>query len=303
MFKRILLFVLTNLLVVFTITFVLNLLGITRYLYAYGINLQMLAVFCLIWGMGGALISLGMSKFTAKLFMGVKVIDKNDPYYRELYGIVETLSRRANLPAVPEVGIYESPEINAFATGPSKRNSLVAVSTGLLNRMDRGEIEGVIGHEISHIANGDMVTMTLLQGVINAFVMFLARVIAFAINIFLSRDRDERDGFVNPFLTYFLIQIFEVVFSLFGLIVVAGFSRMREFKADEGGARVAGRENMISALKELKNVYEHNLKYSRENSSLNTFKISGRMGGLLSLFATHPPLDERIARLEGKQLP
>ncbi len=301
MLKRIFLFFLTNILVVLTISFVLNILGITKYLYSYGINLQILAIFCLIWGMGGALISLGLSKFTAKLFMGVKTIDRNNPEYRELYNIVEKLSRRAGLPLVPEVGVYESPEINAFATGPSKKNSLVAVSTGLLNRMDREQIEGVIGHEISHIANGDMVTMTLLQGVINAFVMFLARILAFALNLFLSRDRDERGGFVNPFLTYFLIQIFEIVFSLLGLMVVAAFSRMREFKADEGGATIAGRNNMISALRELQNVYKQNLKYARENSSLNTFKISGKMGGLLSLFATHPPLEERIARLEGRK--
>jgi len=302
MIKRIFLFLLTNIFVVITITVVLNLLGITKYLYSYGINIPVLATFCFIWGMGGAFISLAMSKFTAKMFMGVKLIDKNNPEYRELYNIVETLSRRAGLPVVPEVGIYHSPEINAFATGPSKRNSLVAVSTGLLNRMDRGEIEGVLGHEIAHIANGDMVTMTLLQGVINAFVMFLARILAFALNIFLSRDREERGGFSNPFLTYILISVFEIVFSILGLMVVAFFSRIREFKADEGGARFAGKKNMISALKELQKSYEHNLKFLKEESSLNAFKISGKKGGLLSLFATHPPLEERIRRLEKSQI-
>ncbi|MEJ5284669.1 MAG: protease HtpX [Brevinematia bacterium] len=302
MLKRIFLFLLTNIFVVFTITFVLNILGITKYLYTYGINLQTLAIFCLIWGMGGALISLAMSKFTAKLFMGVKLIQKGDPHFSELYEMVENLAKRAGLPRMPEVGIYESPEINAFATGPSKGNALVAVSTGLLNRMDREQIEGVIGHEISHIANGDMVTMTLIQGVINAFVMFIARILAFAINAFLSRDRDDERGFANPFLTYLLIQIFEVVFSFLGLMVVAFFSRLREFKADEGGAKLAGKQKMIEALKELQKVYEYNVKFASENEAINTLKISGKKGGLLSLFATHPPLEERIKRLENMQI-
>jgi len=299
MLKRILLFLLTNILVVFTITFLLNILGITRYLYVYGVELYTLALICLIWGMGGAFLSLAMSRFTAKVFLGVRTISKNDIEYAPLYNIVEELSRRAGLKLVPEVGIYRSPEINAFATGPSKNRALVAVSTGLLNEMDRNQIEGVIGHEISHIANGDMVTMTLLQGVINAFVMFLARVLAFALNLFLSKSEDrEEGGFGNPFLTYFFIQIFEIVFSLFGWIVVAFFSRYREFKADEGGAKYAGRNNMISALEKLKKVYEYNLQYEHANQSLNTFKISGKAGGFLSLFATHPPLEERIERLK-----
>ena len=178
----------------------------------------------------------------------------------------------------------------------------MAVSTGLLNRMDREQIEGVIGHEISHIANGDMVTMTLIQGVINAFVMFIARILAFAINAFLSRDRDDERGFANPFLTYLLIQIFEVVFSFLGLMVVAFFSRLREFKADEGGAKLAGKQKMIEALKELQKVYEYNVKFASENEAINTLKISGKKGGLLSLFATHPPLEERIKRLENMQI-
>lgn len=302
MFKRIFLFVLTNIFVVFTITFVLNILGLTKYLYTYGINIQTLAIFCLIWGMGGALISLAMSKFTAKLFMGVKLIQKGDAHFSEIYEIVENLAKRAGLPKMPEVGIYESSEINAFATGPSKGNALVAVSTGLLNRMDREQIEGVIGHEISHIANGDMVTMTLIQGVINAFVMFISRILAFAINSFLSRDRDNERDFENPFLTYLFIQIFELVFSFLGLIVVAFFSRLREFKADEGGAKLAGKQKMIEALKELQKVYEYNIKFANENEAINTFKISGKMGGLLSLFATHPPIEERIKRLENMQI-
>ncbi len=302
MFKRIFLFLLTNIFVVFTLTFVLNIIGVTRYLYTYGINLQTLAIFCLVWGMGGALISLAISKFTAKLFMGVKTIKKGDPNFSEIYEIVENLSKKAGLPKVPEVGVYESPEINAFATGPSKGNALVAVSTGLLKRMDREQIEGVIGHEISHIANGDMVTMTLIQGVINAFVMFLARILALAINSFLSRDRDEEGGFSNPFLTYFLIQIFEVVFSFLGLMVVAFFSRVREFRADEGGAKLAGKSRMIEALRELQRVYEYNEKFAKENEAINTLKISGKKGGLFALFATHPPLEDRIKRLEKLQI-
>ncbi|HAR43341.1 MAG TPA: protease HtpX, partial [Bdellovibrionales bacterium] len=182
-FKRISLFLLVNFLVIITISVILKLLGIQPYLTAYGIDYGNLMAFCLVWGMGGAFISLALSRIIAKFAMGVKVIapDTHDPALQDLVQMVHQLAKSAGLPAMPEVGIYNSPEVNAFATGPTKSRALVAVSTGLLQRMHRAEVEGVLGHEIAHVANGDMVTMTLIQGVVNAFVMFLARAIAFAL--------------------------------------------------------------------------------------------------------------------------
>src|SRR5205809_2407674 len=225
--KRILLFLAVNTLVVLTISLVLSLLGVPSYVGSgrYGA----LMVFCLVWGMAGAFISLALSRLMAKWFMGVEVIDPrtSDPDLQELVQMVHGLAQRARLPAMPEVGIYDSPEVNAFATGPSRTRSLVAVSRGLLQAMRRAELEGVLAHEIAHIANGDMVTMTLLQGVINAFVMFLARVLAFAISQAMSsRDNDNRGN--NWFVQFMLIQVFQIVFSVLGFLVLARFSRWRE---------------------------------------------------------------------------
>src|SRR5216117_3902728 len=248
--KRILLFLAVNTLVVLTISLVLSLLGVPSYIGSgrYG----PLMVFCLVWGMAGAFISLALSRLMAKWFMGVEVIDPrtSDPDLQELVQMVHGLAQRARLPAMPEVGIYDSPEVNAFATGPSRSRSLVAVSGGVLQSMRRGELEGVLGHEIAHIANGDMVTMTLIQGVINAFVMFLARVLAFIVSQAM-RSRDDRDS-GGGWMQFLLVQVFQIVFSILGLIVVSWFSRVREFRADAGGARLAGRENMINALAALK---------------------------------------------------
>jgi len=275
----------------------MNLLGIDKYLSQFGIDYQALLIICLIWGMGGAFISLSLSRAIAKLFMGVQLIDESSGgIYSQLYKLVAYLSEKAGLEKIPEVGVYDSPEINAFATGPSKNKALVAVSTGLLRNMDMDEIAGVLGHEISHIANGDMVTMTLIQGIINAFVMFLARIIAFVLSSFLSRDREERE--FNPFLNYYLVMFLQTILSLLGSIVVAWFSRMREYKADEGGALLAGKQNMINALERLREAYDFNLQYTSQNSSLSTLKISGKKGGFLSLFATHPPLEDRIEHLK-----
>src|SRR5262245_13803343 len=245
--KRIILFGAVNILVMFTISLVLGLLRANRFLPSGG--LAGLAVICLIWGFAGALISLALSRVMAKWFMGVRVVppETNDPELRGLVETVHSLARTAGLPN-PEVGVYESPEINAFATGPSESRSLVAVSTGLLHRMGRREVEGVLGHEMAHIANGDMVTMTLIQGVINSFVLFLSRVLAFVVSQAM-RSRDDREG--GFWMQYLLAQVFQVVFSILGLIVVCWFSRIREFRADAGGARFAGRENMIGALRAL----------------------------------------------------
>ncbi|MCS7205149.1 MAG: protease HtpX [Leptospiraceae bacterium] len=288
-FKRIFLFVLTNILIIITLTIVTSLLGIQPYLSSAGIDLTALAIFSLIWGMGGAFISLWLSKFMAKMAMGVQEITIDDPQYGWVVERVYTLAKRAGLEKMPEVGIYESPELNAFATGPSKNNSLVAVSTGLIENMDRNAVDGVLGHEVAHIANGDMVTMTLLQGIINAFVIFFARIIAFIISNFV---KDEE---LQTFVQFGVIIVLEILLSLLGMIVVAWFSRYREYRADEGGARLSSRSNMIHALETLKKYYEIEDPRGEE---LATFKIKGKSGGFLALFATHPPLDDRIEHLK-----
>ena len=197
---------------------------------------------------------------------------------------------------MPQVGIYESPEVNAFATGPTKSRSLVAVSTGLLRSMNKNEVEGVLAHEIAHVANGDMVTMTLIQGVVNAFVMFLARIAAFAVGQALaSRGGDREDSAPSPILNWVMVIVFEILFGLIGAMIVASFSRWREFRADAGGAKLAGRENMRAALMKLRSYTE---RIDNEHQSIAALKISGRPGGFLALFSTHPPLEERIRRLE-----
>lgn len=296
--KRVLLFAAVNILVLLTISILLRVLGVDRRLGSGGYTGLM--IFCLLWGMGGAFISLALSRMIARWTMGVKLIDPNtsDSNGRELVDSVYTLARQAGLTTMPQVGYYESPEVNAFATGPSRSRALVAVSTGLLNNMRRGEVEGVLAHEVAHITNGDMVTMTLIQGVINALVMFLARILAFAVASAMRRGDDRGPGF---FVQYMLITVFEIVLSLFGLMVVAAFSRWREFRADAGGARYAGRENMISALERLRQIHGTPVGQHSEQSSpaFQSLKISGKSGGFAALFATHPPLEERIARLRG----
>jgi heat shock protein HtpX len=302
MAKRVLLFVAVNFLVILTISIVLGLLAVFFHVRLGGGGYGGLLFICFVWGMGGAFISLAMSRLIAKWFMGVKVIDPNttDSNARELVATVHQLARNAGLTTMPEVGYYQSPEVNAFATGPTRSRALVAVSTGLLENMRHGEVEGVLGHEIAHISNGDMVTMTLIQGVINAFVMFIARILAFAVANALRRGDDNRGGW---FLQYMLVQVFQVILSLFGMIVVCGFSRWREFRADAGGARYAGRENMINALERLRVIHETPIGQYSEHSSpaLQSLKISGKSGGLLALFSTHPPIEERIARLRGSK--
>ncbi len=294
MAKRIFLFLLVNFLVVAVISFFLYIFNIQPFLQQKGLDLPTLAIFCLIWGMGGAFISLLLSKFLAKSMMGIRIIDPdtNDPASRELLEMVYQLSRKAGLPVMPEVGIYNSPEINAFATGPSKRNSLVAVSSGLLQRMNEGQVEGVLGHEVTHIANGDMVTMTLLQGVVNAFVMFFARIIAYA----LTRG-DRREGESGGNFAYFgIVFVLEMLFMVLGSVVIATFSRRREYRADLGGAKLSSPEKMISALTALKKTIEIK-DQSKDQPAFQAFKISN-YSGVLKFFASHPPLDDRITRLQ-----
>ena len=282
--KRIVLFLLTNILIVLTINILLSALGLNYYLSQQGINYSDLAAFCLIWGMTGSLISLAISKMSAKWMLGVQVIDNQTPHYGWVVAMVEQLSRKAGLPVVPEVGIWNSPEVNAFATGPSKRNSLVAFSSGLLQSMDRNEIEGVAAHEIAHIANGDMVTMTLLQGVVNAFVMFFARIIAWAI------AQNSRDG-DRAGMQYLIVFLLEMVLGVLGMLVVMAFSRHREYRADAGGAAYAGKQDMIAALQRL----QMNTRRVDQEPALATLKIAGGVG---RFFASHPPLEDRIRALQ-----
>lgn len=298
--KRIFLFLAVNMLVMFTLSLVLNLLGVRPYLDAQGIDYASLMTFCLVWGMGGAFISLALSRVMAKWMMGVKVIDgrTHDPALQELVQTVHALAKAAGLPKMPQVGIYESPDPNAFATGPTKSRALVAVSTGLFQRMSRDEMEGVLGHEIAHVANGDMVTMTLIQGVVNAFVMFLARVLAFALSQAMrGRDSEGRGGSVNPMMYHITVFVLEMVFMIFGTMVVAWFSRHREFRADQGGARFAGRDRMVAALQALQRTYGL-VEESEVKPAMQALRISSKRSGFLSLFSTHPPLTERIDRLQ-----
>lgn len=286
--KRILLFVLTNLAVMVTVSIVLSLLGVSGYLGPDGqINLGALMVSSLIWGMAGAVVSLMISRWMAKTAMGVQLVDGRSGQADAdwLYNTVQRLTQQAQLP-MPEVGIYDSPEVNAFATGPSRSRSLVAVSSGLLSNMRREEVEGVLAHEVAHIQNGDMVTMTLIQGVVNAVVFFIARLIAFVVR----QTADERYAYMLSFVVMIVLQI---GLGILGSMVVAWFSRAREFRADAGGAALAGRGNMIAALRRL--MQTHELVDDRQ-ASLATLKISG--GRAAMLFSTHPPLEQRIKALE-----
>ncbi|MBO9666030.1 MAG: protease HtpX [Bdellovibrio sp.] len=290
--KRIGLFVLTNLLILVTVGVVWGIISSVFGLTKVNNYIPYMMVFCAVFGMGGAFVSLLMSKWMAKTFHGVQVIDTNNPnpQLRQLVNTVHELARRAQLPKMPEVGIYESADINAFATGPSKSNSLVAVSTGLLQRMNEKELEGVLGHEVAHIANGDMVTMTLIQGIVNAFAMFFSRILA---NLVASNVDEKYRSIVH----FAVVIIGDIAFTLLGSIVVNHFSRAREYRADAGGAKFSSRENMIAALRKLQSVYD--LPIPPEEGATATLMISNRdKGGLAGLLMTHPPLSERIIALE-----
>lgn len=297
--KRIFLFVVTNLAIILTLNVFLYILravfGIDLGYYGsqYGINYQSLFIFCLVWGMGASFISLLMSKQMAKWMMKLHIINpqRANGAELEILNTVHRLAEKAGIKKMPEVAIYQSEEVNAFATGPSKNNSLVAVSTGLLNRMRKQEVEGVLGHEVAHIANGDMVTMTLLQGVVNAFVMFFARILAFAVSNFMRSD----DEGPSMFMEFMLIMLFQFVFGIFGMMIVASFSRWREFRADAGGAALAGKAHMVGALEALKGTVD---RVREDEMAVASLKISGKRGKLMDLLSTHPPLEKRIARLQ-----
>jgi heat shock protein HtpX len=223
----------------------------------------------------------------------VKIVDDRGEY-GEIVRKVHQLARTAGIEKMPEVGVYQSPEVNAFATGPSKNNSLVAVSTGLLQQMNADEVEGVLAHEIAHVANGDMVTLALVQGVINAFVMFFARIAAFALQNVMSGDRDDDRPAHSGFAYHISVMVFEIFFSFLGMFVVAYFSRIREFRADAGGAKFAGKHKMVAALKRLQQKIDL-VDDSKDN--LKAMKISSKKG-FMNFLSTHPSLEDRIAALE-----
>ena len=292
--KRFILFIFTNLLVLLTLSIISQLLGINQWLVGTSINYTSLLIFCLFWGMGGAFISLYLSKFITKKMMGVKVVDMNGTNDEaHLVATVHRLAKKAGLSKMPEVGIYNSEEVNAFATGSSRNNSLVAVSHGLLKTMNDENLEGVLGHEIAHIANGDMVTMTLIQGVVNAFVMFLSRVVVFALSSFMN---DEEEGGNFGIFEFVLVIILEIIFSILASPLIAWFSRQREYRADRGGALLSGKEKMIGALQTLRQTFD--LQSDKTPSNVSVLQISNKPSKLLALFSTHPSLENRIQRLK-----
>ena len=287
--KRVFLFVITNLAVLVVLSISMKLLGLDRALAGTGFNVTAMLIMAGILGFGGAFVSLAMSKWIAKRATGARVIDT--PRDMTERWLVDTVSRQAKAAGIgmPEVAIYDAPEVNAFATGMNRDNALVAVSTGLLQRMSRDEAEAVLGHEVSHVANGDMVTLALIQGVVNTFVFFLARVIGYLVDrVVLKNEREYGIGF---FVTTFVA---EMVLGILATIIVLWFSRRREFRADAGGARLAGREKMIAALQRLRSAHEE----STLPAQMKAFGIRG--GGTMGrLFMSHPPLEERIAALGG----
>lgn len=287
--RRILLFVATNLAVMVLLTIVVKVFGIDTYTYSQtGINFKGLLVLSAVLGFGGSLISLAMSKMVAKWQTGAKVID--NPSNPTESWLLSTVRRQAEASGIgmPEVAIYDAPEMNAFATGATRNNALVAVSTGLLQQMSHDEIEAVLAHEVSHVANGDMVTMTLLQGVLNTFVIFLARVIGTVVDRAISGNRDSGGGGIAYFAIVIVLQI---VLGMLASLVVMAFSRWREFRADAGSARLSGKEKMIAALGRLSQGHgENNLP-----KAIQAFGIAG--GGMRKLLSSHPPIEDRIAAL------
>jgi len=287
--KRIVLFLATNLAVVLVLSIVAKLTGLDAWLAVHGSNLGGLLVFAAFFGFAGSFISLAMSKSMAKMSMGVRVIgDSPDASEQWLLGVVERHARSVGV-GMPEVGIFDSPEPNAFATGMNRNSALVAVSTGLLQRMSHQEIEAVLGHEMTHVANGDMVTLTLIQGVVNTFVIFLSRVIGNIIDRAVFGDREGRG--IASFVTVIVCQL---LLGILANIIVMWFSRRREFRADRGGAQLAGTGNMIAALEDLKRVHE---PLPAQQFAAFGIADGSVASGLKRLFMSHPPLDERIAAL------
>jgi len=287
--KRIILFLATNMAIVLMLSLTMRLFGVEPYLTANGLNLQSLLIFAAVMGFGGAFISLAISKWSAKRAVGAQVI--TEPRTPTEQWLLKTVARQAQSVGIkmPEVAIWDSPDVNAFATGMSKNSSLIAVSTGLLQKMTQEEAEAVLGHEMAHVANGDMVTLTLIQGVVNTFVMFLSRVIGHTVDRVVFKNEN---GHGPAFFITMIIA--ELVLGVLASIIVMWFSRQREFRADDGGASLAGRGAMIAALERLAQQHPQPLP-----DKMAAFGIAaGGASGLKRLFMTHPPLEERIAALQ-----
>lgn len=288
--KRVFLFIATNIAVLVVLSVVASLLGVDRFLTQNGLNMANLLGFAAVFGFGGSLISLAMSKWMAKRMMGAQVI--NNPRTQAEIWLTETVKKLAQMAGIgmPEVAVFDSPSPNAFATGMNKNNALVAVSTGLLQSMNRDEVEAVLGHEISHVANGDMVTLSLIQGVVNTFVIFFSRVVGYFVDRVLLKNEEEGHG-IGFVITSLIAQI---VFGILASIIVMWFSRQREYRADAGGAKLAGTQKMISALERLKDSAGQPLP-----DQMAAFGINGKPGqGLKLLFMSHPPLEDRIEALK-----
>jgi len=291
--RRIALFLLTNIAVLFLLSIVCRLFGVDQWaaMHGYG-GMTGLLVYAAVFGMGGAFISLAMSKWMAKMSTGARVIEQ--PANEGERWLMDTVRRHAQNAGIgmPEVAIYDAPEMNAFATGMTKNSSMVAVSTGLLQQMDREQVAAVLGHEIGHVANGDMVTLTLIQGVLNTLVILAARIVGRLLDSWLSGGRDREGYGIGYFVSVMVLQL---VFGVFATMIVMAFSRWREFRADAAGAKLAGRGSMISALQRL----QLNHGESTLPKTMAAFGISGPLAnGLQRLFMSHPPLDERIAALQ-----
>ena len=292
--KRIFYFLVTNLAIVFVLSITMRLLGVEPFLNANGLNLNSLLIFAAVMGFGGAFISLSISKWSAKQMSGAVTIETpKTPDEIWLLDVVKKQSKAVGI-EMPEVAIFQSPSVNAFATGMSRNSSLVAVSSGLLEMMTKDEAEAVIGHEISHVANGDMVTLTLIQGVVNTFVLFFSRVIGYTVDkaVFKTRQGTGPAFFITMIIS-------ELLLGVLASIVVMWFSRQREYRADFGGGQLAGKQKMIAALQRLKMQHEE----SALPKSMAALGVSGNQGmGLKALFSTHPSLDDRIARLKESAL-
>lgn len=291
--KRIFLFLATNLAIIVVLSITLRLFGFERILdeQGVGLNINSLLVFAAVFGFGGSLMSLAMSKWTAKRFTGAQVIEI--PKNAQEHWLISTVQRQTKMAGIgmPEVAIYHAPEVNAFATGMSRNDALVAVSTGLLNNMSQDEAEAVLAHEVSHIANGDMVTLALIQGVVNTFVIFLSRIVGHTIDRAVFKNEE---GHGPAFWITTIIA--EIVLGFLASIIVMWFSRQREYRADAGGASLAGRDKMIAALRRLQLAHEQ----AALPDQLAAFGIAGGSNSFMRLFMSHPPLEERIAALQAQ---
>ncbi|WP_029407073.1 protease HtpX [Thiomicrorhabdus sp. Milos-T2] len=287
--KRIGLFLLTNIAVIAVAMLVMNILGVGNYMQGTSLNLSNLFMFALIFGFAGSFVSLAMSKWLAKMSTGAKVIESpRNADERWLLETVQKLAAKAGV-KTPEVAIYDSPEPNAFATGMTKNSSMVAVSTGLLRSMRQNEVEAVLGHEMAHVANGDMVTMALLQGVLNTFIIFFAKIVAYIVDRVILKNEEEGHS-----LTFIVVDIVaQILFGILASMIAMAFSRYREFHADNGGAYLAGKENMIAALRRLQTMQPGELP-----DQMAAFGISAKKSSFGDLFKSHPDIEDRIARLE-----